>query len=243
MRKDKKILGIVPARGGSKGIPGKNIKNIADKPLIWWTIQEAKKCGLLDRTIVSTDDEEISNVAVNCGAEVPFTRPAEISGDNATSVDLVLHAVEYFRQKGEEFDLFVLLQPTSPLRTSEDIRCAIDVLFDREAEMVVSVTRSSSHALWTNELPENGCMKDFLPKRVVNKPRQEMPVVFHPNGAIFAGVIDRLENNRQFYGDRTFAYIMPKERSVDIDDMLDFELAEVLLNRSIRKDHKISEER
>ncbi|NQT95558.1 MAG: acylneuraminate cytidylyltransferase family protein [Candidatus Omnitrophica bacterium] len=230
MYKEKKILAIIPARGGSKGIPHKNIKKIAGKPLIFWTIEEAKRCASLDKIIVSTDDNKIADISRGYGIEVPFLRPKALSRDSSSSVDLVLHAIRYFESKGDKFDIFVLLQPTSPLRMHYDIGGALETLFRKKASGVVSLSEVKSHVLLSNKLPKNGCMKDFPPAHTGYKPRQNLPKVYGPNGAIYLGFVGYIKKHKKFYGSKTFAYLMDRGRSVDIDDILDFKLAEALLN-------------
>jgi N-acylneuraminate cytidylyltransferase/CMP-N,N'-diacetyllegionaminic acid synthase len=235
MYKDKKILAVIPARGGSKGLPRKNIKLFLDRPLIAWTIEATKASKYIDKTIVSTDDQNIAKVSRRYGAEIPFLRPKRLSRDSSSSEDVAIHSIEYFRNKGIDFDILILLQPTSPLRKHVDIDNAIKTLFRKKAKAVVSVNEAVHTPLWTNTLPLDGCMKSFLSSKVINKNRQSLPKYFQLNGAIFISFIDNFIRKRSFYVNRTFAYIMPKERSVDIDDIIDFKLAEILLRDSLKR--------
>lgn len=226
------VLAIIPARGGSKGLPGKNILPLAGKPVVAWTIEAARQSRFIDRIIVSTDSPEIASVAEQHGAEIPFLRPAELAGDQAKSFDVLLHAIDWQQQQGLSYDLVICLQPTSPLRNSEDIDRAIELYRARAADAVVSVCETDHHPWWSNTLPEDGSMTDFLRPEVLNSNRQELPAFYRLNGAIYLASPGYLKENGSFYGNGTFAYEMPKGRSVDIDDALDLQLAEVLLTAS-----------
>jgi len=231
MYKDKNILGLIPARGGSKGLSRKNIKPLLGKPLIVWTIKQAFASKYIDRVVVSTDDKEIAEISKKYGAEVPFMRPKELAEDNAKGIDVVLHAIDWLREndKQKQYDLIILLQPTSPLRITDDIDKTIELLFLKKAKAIVSVCEVDHHPLWANTLPEDGCMKDFIRKEIMNKNRQELPVYYRLNGAIYSAYCNYIKERKSFFGKETFAYIMPKNRSVDIDNEIDFELAEILI--------------
>ena len=225
----KRILAIIPARGGSKGLPGKNIKELCGKPLIVWTIEQAKSCSYIDRTVVSTDNDNIAEVAKKYGAEVPFMRPPELASDTALTIDVIFHAINWLK-KHEDFrsEYIMLLQPTSPLRAVVDIEGAIQILKEN-ARAVVSVCETSHHPWWSNILPEDGNMKDFLRPQIINKRRQDLPVFYQLNGAIYLADTAYLRKHNGFLGPNTFAYKMPKNRSVDIDSELNLKLAQVLL--------------
>jgi N-acylneuraminate cytidylyltransferase/CMP-N,N'-diacetyllegionaminic acid synthase len=233
--KGKNILGLIPARGGSKGLPRKNIKPLLGKPLIAWTIEQALASKYLDRIVVSTEDKEIAEVSKKYGAEIPFIRPKELAVDKARGIDVVLHAIDWLREsnKRKQYDLIMLLQPTSPLRKCEDIDKSIELLFLKEAKAIVSICEVDHHPLWSNTLPEDGCMKDFIRKEIMNKNRQELPVFYRLNGAIYLAYCMYIEEQKSFVGKDTFAYIMPKNRSIDIDDEIDFKLAEILMKNNI----------
>lgn len=226
----KSVLAIIPARGGSKGLPGKNIKKLCGKPLIAWSIEQAKSCDNIDRIVVSTDDESIAKVAKKYGTEVPFMRPAELATDAASTVDVIFHVFGWYK-KHEDFgpEYILLLQPTSPLRAVADIKGAIQTLKDKDARAVVSVCETDHHPWWSNILPEDGNMKNFLRLDILNKRRQELPVFYRLNGAMYLADSDYLLTHNGFIGPNTFAYKMPKERSVDIDSDVDFKLAALLL--------------
>jgi len=229
--KGKNILGLIPARGSSKGLPRKNIKLLLGKPLIAWTIEQALASKYLDRVLISTDDKEIAEISKKYGAEIPFMRPKKLATDEAKGIDVVLHAIDWLKKKSErkQYDLLMLLQPTSPLRTKEDIDKAIELLFLKEAKAIVSVCEVDQHPLWSNTLPEDGCMKDFIRKEIMNKNRQELPVFYRLNGAIYLAYCNYIKEQESFFGGKTFAHIMPRERSIDIDSEVDLNLAEVLI--------------
>jgi N-acylneuraminate cytidylyltransferase/CMP-N,N'-diacetyllegionaminic acid synthase len=228
MYKGKSILALIPARGGSKGLPRKNIRPLLGKPLIAWTIEQALASKYLDRVIVSTDSEEIAEISKKYGAEVPFMRPKKLATDEVKSIDVVLHAVKWMEENDGSYDLLMLLQPTSPLRTVEDIDKAVELLFGKGAIAVVSVCKVDHHPYWSNVLPEDGCMENFIRPEAINKNRQGLPIFYRLNGAIYLAYCDYLKQEKTFFGDKTFAYIMPKERSIDIDEEIDFILAELL---------------
>ncbi len=229
MFKKNNILALIPARGGSKGLPRKNVQLLCGKPLIAWTIEQARACKYLDNIIVSTDDREIAAVSKKYGAEVPFLRPKRLAGNKSRMIDVIEHAVKYLERAGRSWDIIVLLQPTSPLRRSIDIAAAVEKLFRKKARAIVSVCPSGHHPLWSNTLPGDGGMHKFLRPEVSDKARQELPVYYQMNGALYIAYTKYLLNNKGFLGAGTFAYIMPSERSVDIDSRLDAQLAELLL--------------
>ncbi|RLB68939.1 MAG: acylneuraminate cytidylyltransferase family protein [Deltaproteobacteria bacterium] len=229
MYEGKRILAIVPARSGSKGLPKKNIRILGDKPLIAWSIDAGRQSRYIDSITVSTDSQEIAVIAKQWGGEVPFIRPADLATDAAKGIDAILHAIHWHHDNDEQFDLVLVLQPTSPLRTADDIDRAIELLFEKKAGAIVSVCLVDHHPWWCNSLPKNGRMKDFLRPEILNTNRQELPPFYRLNGAIYVADIDFLEKTHSFMTDETFAYIMPTEASVDIDNAFDFKLAEVLL--------------
>ena len=235
MYKEKNILGLIPARGNSKGLPRKNIKPLLGKPLIAWTIEQALASKYLDKVVVSTDDEKIAEISKKYGAEVPFIRPRELATDEAKGIDVILHAINWLKEndKQKQYDLIILLQPTSPLRTREDIDKAIEFLFLKEAKSIVSVCEVDQHPLWSNTLPEDGCMKNFIRQEIMNINRQKLPVFYRLNGAIYLAYCNYIKEQKSFFGKNTFAYIMPKSRSMDIDDEVDFKLAQILVKNNI----------
>ena len=231
MYKGKNILGLIPARGGSKGLPRKNIKPLLGKPLIAWTIEQALASKYLDKVIVSTDDKEIAEVSKKYSAEVPFIRPKELAEDDTKGINVILHVINWIEKNNKKYDLIILLQPTSPLRTSENIDNAISLFFLKKANAIVSVCEVDHHPLWTNTLPEDGCMKDFIKPEITNKNRQELPKCYRLNGAIYLAYWDYLKEQKTFFGKKTFACIMPQDKSIDIDSEIDFELTKIIMKR------------
>ncbi len=226
----KSLLAIMPARGGSKGLPGKNIKEFCGKALIAWSIEQAKSCDNIDRVVVSTNDKNIAEVARKYGAEVPFMRPAELASDVASTIDVIFHCLDWLEKHDDYQPAYImLLQPSSPLRTLEDINTAIKMLLDKKAKAIVSVCKTDHHPWWSNILSEDDNMKDFLRTDILNKRRQDLPVFYRLNGAIYLAETDYLHECNGFFGPHTFAYKMPRTRSVDIDSDIDFELAALLL--------------
>jgi N-acylneuraminate cytidylyltransferase/CMP-N,N'-diacetyllegionaminic acid synthase len=225
----RRILALIPARGGSKGLPGKNIRELAGRPLLAWSIEAARQSRYVDFVALSTDSRDIADVAEAEGVPVPFLRPAHLATDSASSFDALVHALDWYAGNGERFDLVVWLQPTSPLRTAADIDQAIELYFEKQAAAIVSVCETDHHPWWSNVLPADGNMADFLRPEVLNANRQELPVYYRLNGAIYLGAPEFLRKNGSFFGSGTYAYPMPDARSVDIDSLMDFRIAEAVL--------------
>jgi CMP-N,N'-diacetyllegionaminic acid synthase len=232
MYKGRSIIALIPARAGSKGLPGKNIKQLLGKPLIAWSIGHAKKSKYVDKVIVSTDSRDIAKIALKYGAETPFIRPKTLATDKAKGIDVVTHAINRLEADGEKIDLLVLLQPTSPLRAPEDVDEAVELLFRKKARAVVSVCETEHHPYWCNTLPKNRSMKDFMRKAASNTNRQELPVFYRLNGAIYIATRDYIVKNNGFIGRDAYAYVMEAERSIDIDNELDLVFAEAVLKRN-----------
>ena len=232
MIKNKSIIAIIPARKGSKRLVGKNMLDLKEKPLIAWTIEEALKSKYIDNIIISTDDENIINLSKQYkGINIPFIRPKELSSDIATSLDVVLHALSFYISNDKNFDYVMLLQPTSPLRKSKDIDNSIEELTE-EIKSVVSVCETDHSPLWSNKLPENKSMKNFLSKEFLNLRSQDLHKYYRLNGAVYISEVKYLVKEKGFLGDQTKAYIMPIERSIDIDTKIDLELCKILLNEN-----------
>lgn len=223
------VIYIIPARGGSKGLPGKNLQRLGDKPLIAWTIEAALNASVKGKVVVSTDSPEIAAIARALGAEVPFMRPDELASDTASTMDVVFHALEWYKKNNEHFSTVVLLQPTSPLRNASDIDTALVLMKNKNAGSVVSVSECAHHPLWANTLAADGSMKGFLKEEVKGKNRQQLPVYYQLNGAIYISDTEKLYRNKNFLNDETLAYIMPAERSVDVDSELDLLVAGQLI--------------
>jgi CMP-N-acetylneuraminic acid synthetase len=227
-----KILAIIPARSGSKRLPGKNIKELQGAPLIAWTINSALASKYITKTIVSTDSIDISTIAQKSGAQVPFIRPDALSSDSSSSIDVVRHAIEYIEKKNEFYDYTILLQPTSPLRTTSDIDSAIELLLAKKSDAVISVTPEDHSPLWTNTLDSNLSMDNFLSDHIKNSRSQDLKQYYRLNGAIYiANTKKLLLENTFFLKNNTSAFIMSKENSVDIDEEIDFLLASSILEQ------------
>jgi len=227
-------LAIIPARGGSKGLPGKNIRPLAGVPLIGHTIRAARAARLVDRVIVTTDDEEIASVAREFEAEVPFLRPAELSDDQASGVDVCHHALEYVESEmGYRPDLVVLLQPTSPLRNAEDINSAIRLLLESKADSVVSLKAVTEFPQWMKKMDEESRISPLFDELEITSARQDLEKSYLLNGAIYLSTVEAMKKHRGFYGGDTRGYLMGEEHSVDIDTLHDFLLAEALLSRTV----------
>jgi CMP-N,N'-diacetyllegionaminic acid synthase len=231
VKADAGILGLIPARGGSRAIPRKNIKRLNGKPLIAWTIEAALRSNSLGSVVVSTDDEEIARIAAELGAEVPFMRPRELARDDSPSIDLVLHALDQL----PGFESVVLLQPTSPLRTTEDIDGCIELASDRGALSVVSVSPVGTHPFLMYRLGENQRLEKLVYGPPVSR-RQDLPPVFALNGAVYFAGAEWLRQYRTFVSGDSIGYVMPAERSVDLDTLLDWQLAELALTENPIRD-------
>ncbi|MDF2946848.1 MAG: acylneuraminate cytidylyltransferase [Bacillales bacterium] len=223
----KKILGLIPARGGSKGLPGKNIKDLGGKPLIAWTIEEAKKSKFIDRLILSSDDEKIIDTALQYKCDVPFIRPEELAGDETSGIDVVLHAINTV----PDYDYVILLQPTSPFRTVDDIDNAIELLLKNDCDGIVSVCESKKPPFWSYYINDNYLIPIFNKQQIPVR-RQDM-VTYDLNGAIYIAKINTLIRIKSFLGENTIGYVMPQHRSVDIDTQLDFDYCSFLLHKNI----------
>lgn len=224
-----KRLAIIPARSGSKGLPDKNIRSICEKPLLAYSVEAARDSGLFERIYVSTDSKKYKEIAEAWGAEVPFLRPESLAGDTSSSWDVVKQALEVFAKMGEEYEEIALLQPTSPLRNAEDIRKAHELMEEKRAKAVIGVCPMDHSPLWSNTLPEDGSMAGFIRPEVMQSARQALPEYYRINGAMYFIKKECLERIETLYEDCCFAYVMPAERSVDIDTIADFYLAEALL--------------
>jgi len=226
---DKRLLAVIPARGGSKRLPRKNVLDLAGKPLIAWTIEAALGSKYIDRVIVSTDDDEIAEVSKKFGADVPFMRPTEYATDEATSVNVVLQLLEQLEVQNEQYEYIVLLQPTSPLRTTENINESIELLIKRRSDGVVSVCEAEHSPLWSNILPDDDSLSGFLDESIINKRSQDLEKFYRLNGAIYLCNSKRLMQEKTFFlKDDIYAYKMNREVSIDIDTGIDLDLARLI---------------
>lgn len=222
-----RILGLIPARGGSKSIPRKNLVDLGGLPLIQWTIQAALGSNLT-RVVVSTDDDEIADFSRSLGAEVPFKRPAELSSDITLSIDVVLHALDVIE---EEFDAVMMLQPTSPFRTSMDIENAMKII-DGASSVISVVPVEGTHPARMKFIEDGVLIDPPFAETIENMPRQELRPMFIRNGAIYLTRISEARN-RTFKGVLSRALVMPKERSINIDTDFDLALARVALSNGM----------
>jgi N-acylneuraminate cytidylyltransferase/CMP-N,N'-diacetyllegionaminic acid synthase len=224
------IVGLITARSGSKSIPRKNVKLLAGKPLIAWTIEAALLSPRLSRVIVSTDDDEIARMAQQWGAEVPFMRPPELAQDDSPHILVVEHVIQWLeKHDNARPDYIMLLQPTSPLRAPEDIEAAIQIAEAHGAKAVVSICIMDRHPYLAKRILEDGMLADFIPSDIAYLRRQALPPVYALNGAIYLNRSESLLTDRTFVPQGTYGYIMPPERSLDIDSLWDFHLVELIL--------------
>ncbi len=224
------IIAVIPARSGSKGLLHKNIRILGGKPLIAHSIIQAQETGIVDEIFLSTDSQEYADIAVKYGANVPFLRSEELASDSASTWACVREALDRYHTLGKEYDIVLLLQPTSPLRTARDIIGAIKQMALSNADAVVSVCEADHSPLWYNTLPENKSLTGFVRPEIMAKTRQELPAYYRINGAIYAVSTSYFSKTQNIYDGNSFAYIMPKERSLDIDTQFDFSFAEYLLS-------------
>lgn len=224
-----KNIAIIPARSGSKGLKDKNIRSFDGKPLLAWSVEAAVSSGCYDTVHVSTDSEEYAKIAREFGADVPFLRSAALSGDTADSWDVMTEVLNRYAALSGEFDTLTILQPTSPLRSGEDIIRAFELYREKNADAVVSVCEADHPPEWYQPLGENGELSAFDRSERTEKRRQEFETRYRINGAVYLISVPYFrEDPHHIYRGKAFAYIMDKRSSVDIDDLSDFELAELL---------------
>lgn len=234
MYKDKKILAVIPARGGSKGIPKKNIIEVLNHPLIHYSIKSSKESKYIDRTVISTDDLEIAEVAKKCGGDVPFLRPKEISTDTAKSIDAFIHAIKELEKVGEYYDYILLLQNTSPLRQSWHIDEAIEKLIESGERSLVSVSEVFEHPVLMRTIGEDGKVRNLMDNSGDMR-RQDFPPIYKVNGAIYIQKNDEKLNLDTNLNGGELPYIMEHKFSVDIDNYLDLEIATHYLKEMTEK--------
>lgn len=228
---NKKFLAIIPARGGSKRLPNKNILEIASKPLITHTIEAALNSKYISSVVVTSDSDEILNITSSLGANI-IKRDENLSSDTSSSVDVVLDVIS----KCDEFEYIILLQPTSPLRTSFHIDEAIKILKEKNADALVSVCEMEHSPLWSNSLPDDDCMENFLDKSLDGKRSQELKKYYRLNGAIYIVKTKRfLEEKSFFLSKNIFAYKMDRKSSIDIDEKIDFDFAKMIMESNSDK--------
>ena len=222
-----RLLALIPARGGSKGIPRKNIKPLCGKPLIGWSIDAAKKSVFIDQVFVSTEDEEVAAIASDLGAGVPFMRPKELAADDTPGIAPVMHAIDNL----PEFDWVLLLQPTSPLRTAEDIDGIVRFCIENDAPSAVSIYEVDKHPHLMYQQDRTKRLRSLLPDKPDITRRQDLPKVYALNGALYLARVDWLKEQQLLVGQETLGYVMSPESSVDIDTPLDWRWVEFLIKQ------------
>ena len=238
MKKNKKIIAIIPARGGSKRLPVKNIKKLLGKPLIAWTIEQAKKSKYIDKLIVSTDDKEIAKISKKYGAEVPFLRPKELARDDSLTIDAIMHAINWFEERGICFNIVVLLEPTSPLRKENDIDNAIGLFIKNinKADSLLGMSEiysDTEHPYGIKKI-KNGYVKPFIKHKNFYQ-RQQLPKVYSVYGGIYISTTAKLKKYRSFYQKRTIPYFLECWQNYEIDDIYDFICVEAILKERLKK--------
>lgn len=227
-----KNIAIIPARSGSKGLKDKNIKELNGKPLLAYSIEAARNSKLFNEIMVSTDSKKYAEIARSFGANVPFLRSEENSRDKAGSWNVVIEVLNRYLEKGEKFDSICLLQPTSPLRTAQDIVEAYKLQESKQADAITSVCEVDHSPLWTMTLPEDLSLEDFK-KHDSDTPRQLLEKYYRLNGAIYIRKIKYNNNKIQLLDSKEYAFIMPREHSIDIDTSLDFVIAEAVMKHKL----------
>ncbi len=229
----KSILALVTARGGSKGLPGKNLRDLCGKPLIAWSIEAARSARCVDDVVVSTDDATIAQISARFGARVPFLRPADLASDTATSIDVVEHAIKHLAAQEQVFDYLVLIEPTSPLREAMDIDAAMERLIASDADSIVSVCRAESiHPAFMYRKDASDRLVPFARQQPGALRRQEIEPLYFLEGTIYASRVSALLDRRSFYHDSTIGYEVPKWKSPEIDDIVDFMLVEAIIKHN-----------
>jgi N-acylneuraminate cytidylyltransferase/CMP-N,N'-diacetyllegionaminic acid synthase len=229
----KRVIAIIPARGGSKGLPGKNIKELCGKPLIAWSIEAGLASKYIDEVMVTTDSEEIARISRDFGATVPFIRPAELASDTATSFDTLKHAIDHYQnEKNETFEYVVLLEPTSPLRDKNDIDKSIEQLTtEQDAMAIVGICKTESqNPAFLVKKDNRGFIVGYEDKEIKVLRRQDIKDVYFFEGSVYVSQIDALLHEKSFYHEHTIGYVVPKWKSFEIDDIDDFIMVEALLN-------------
>jgi N-acylneuraminate cytidylyltransferase len=224
-----RILALITARGGSKRLPGKNIRSLGGKPLIVWSINIAKDIAEVVDILVSTDDTEIAEIAKNAGALVPWLRPSELATDTASSVDVCLHALEWYERENGKVDGLMLLQPTSPFRSRESVLQGIELFRRHKHRPVIGISVAKSHPMWCFEI-ENGIMHPFIIGEGLNMRSQDLPSAYIVNGAFYLISPEELRKQRLFYTENVVPLIITApEESLDIDTEWDWKLAETII--------------
>ncbi len=230
MINNKKVLAFIPARKGSKGIKNKNIVDLCGKPLMSYTIQAGKKSKYIDNVIVSTDGEEIANVATNYGANVPFFRPKELSEDNSNVITAITYTIEELKKRGENYDILVLLQPTSPFRNEKHIDEALEILINNNLTSLLSVCETDKNPTLIRKIDENRKITPLIESDI--SLRQKMEKYYLLNGAIYINYVKDIKNDK-YLKDNEYGYIMDRYHSIDIDEPIDLEIAKLYLEKNM----------
>lgn len=235
MQDGKTILVVIPARGGSKGLPGKNIKSLLGKPLIAWSIGQAKRSKTIDRIVVSTDDREIARVAQKYGVEVPFLRPSSLAMDDSPTSETIIHVIDQLSKLGESYDYVALLEPTSPLRTVQDIDSAIRrVVQNNKASGLVSVGEvHMEHPLIIKKINKSGYVEAYIQNNLEVHQRQQVDKAYFPYGVIYISKVPEYRINKTFYTTQTIPYFIERWQNYEIDDKLDFDIVEHIMKNKL----------
>jgi CMP-N,N'-diacetyllegionaminic acid synthase len=233
MIEGKSVIAVIPARGGSKGLPRKNVKPLLGKPLLAWSIEAAQKSRHVDAVVVSTDDEEIATAARQCSVAVPYLRPSSLATDTATTHDVLMHVLEEEEYRGRRFDYLALLEPTSPLREAQDVDAAIERLVRHpSAKSIVGLAKSEcGHPEFTVVLNEDRLIRSYTTSSGEFRElrRQELREAFFFEGTIYVSEVDHLKRAGTFYHASTLGYVVPKWKSYEVDDIFDFFVVEAML--------------
>jgi CMP-N,N'-diacetyllegionaminic acid synthase len=230
MINDLSVIAVIPARGGSKGLPGKNIRPLLGKPLIGWSIEQAFASKYIDEVVVSSDCPEIIEISRKFGANVPFKRPAKLASDNSTTIDVLIHCLDWFEEKNKSFDILVLLEPTSPIREVSDIDNSLRILISKEQGSVVSVCKTEGqNPAFCFKKNDDSKINPYLEIQPTNLRRQEIEPVYFLDGTIYSSFTSSLRNQKSFYHNCTFGFEVPKWKSLEIDDIVDFSMVESVM--------------
>ena len=238
-----KVLALIPARGGSKGLPGKNIKDLCGMPLLAWPIRAARESNYIDQVIVSTENKNYADIARSYGASVPFIRPAKLARDDSGTYLVVEHALNYLKSQNEIYDYMVLLEPTSPLTTSKDIDEALKLLISKRdlADSVVGVSKvEATHPVFDVRINDKGLIEPYVGNGFNNFKRQEIDKLYYFEGSLYISDLAILIREKSFYHNRTLPYIVPRWKAIEIDELVDYVCAEAILQNIeiLNKDSK-----
>lgn len=234
---ENKILAIIPARSGSKGLKDKNIKLLNWKPLIAYTIEAALKSGVFEDVVVSTDSEKYKKISEEYGAWVPFLREKELALDTSSTNEVIQDVILKLKSVGKEYENFMILQPTSPLRDEEDIRNSVKLFYKKKADSIVSMCECEHSPLLSKKLDKSKSLDGFL-SELKKIRRQDLNNFYRSNGAIYLVKVNYFLKYKDFYKENSYAFVMDKRKSIDIDDIYDFEYAEFLMKNKLLYDNK-----